>query len=289
MTQAWGRMLDGWRLHIVHETGFAYDGEARGSYNEARLSPATLDTQSVLGAELRIEPVNGRYPYVDYWGNRVIAFQIDEPHRDLKVTAEATVETSAGAVPTSPFTRADLVDAGLLDLLDEYLIQTDRTLLPEEAVRAITSSTGSLDLHETAAAISEHVRSLLVYTPGATGVQTSAAEALHVGHGVCQDFTHLTLGLLRGSGIPARYVSGYLHPEPDAQVGQTSLGESHAWVEYFAGDWYPIDPTSGSLVGPRHVVIARGRDYSDAAPLKGIYHGAPATALGVTVTVTRLA
>ena len=289
MTQTWGRMLDGWRLHIVHETGFTYDGEARGSYNEARLTPATLDTQSVLGAELRIDPVNGRYPYVDYWGNRVIAFQIDESHRDLKVTSEVTIETSAGTEILEPYTHDDLEASMLLDLLDEYLLQTERTELPPDTVEELRSATRSLDLHETAQAVSAHVRSLLKYTPGATGVQTSASEALIVGSGVCQDFTHLALGLLRSAGIPARYVSGYLHPDTDAQVGQVSQGESHAWVEYFADGWHPFDPTSGSVVGPRHVVIARGRDYFDAAPLKGIYHGAPATALGVSVTITRLA
>ena len=95
--------------------------------------------------------------------------------------------------------------------------------------------------------------------------------------------------LLRAAGLPARYVSGYLHADPSAEPGQTAVGESHAWVEYWAGSWRPLDPTSGADVRERHVVVARGRDYADIPPLKGIYHGAPAGALHVTVEVTRLA
>jgi transglutaminase-like putative cysteine protease len=95
--------------------------------------------------------------------------------------------------------------------------------------------------------------------------------------------------LLRGVGIPARYVSGYLHPRADAQIGETVEGQSHAWVEWWCGGWEGYDPTNGAATGPRHVVVARGRDYADVPPLKGIYHGAPSSYLGVTVEVTRLA
>jgi transglutaminase-like putative cysteine protease len=99
----------------------------------------------------------------------------------------------------------------------------------------------------------------------------------------------VTVALLRAAGLPAKYVSGYLHADPSAEPGQTVVGESHAWVEYWAGSWRPLDPTSGAAVRERHVVVARGRDYADIPPLKGIYHGAPTSALDVTVEVTRLA
>jgi transglutaminase-like putative cysteine protease len=84
-------------------------------------------------------------------------------------------------------------------------------------------------------------------------------------------------------------VSGYLHPDPKAGPGTTATGQSHAWVEYWAGSWTALDPTSGAPVGERHVVVARGRDYADVPPLKGIYHGPPDTTMDVTVEVTRLA
>ena len=125
--------------------------------------------------------------------------------------------------------------------------------------------------------------------PGATGVRTNAQEAWDQRQGVCQDMAHVTVALLRAAGLPARYVSGYLHADPSAQPGQTITGESHAWVEYWTGTWRACDPTSGAPVRERHVVVARGRDYADIPPLKGIYHGAPASASAVSVEATRLA
>jgi transglutaminase-like putative cysteine protease len=142
---------------------------------------------------------------------------------------------------------------------------------------------------EAATEIASRVRSQVSYMAGATGVRTNAQEAWDQGQGVCQDMAHLTVALLREAGLPARYVSGYLHADPSAEPGQTVVGESHAWVEYWAGSWLPCDPTSGAPVRERHVVVARGRDYADIPPLKGIYHGAPTSALDVTVEVTRLA
>ena len=173
--------------------------------------------------------------------------------------------------------------------MDELLASTAQSRVDNSVIEDLRGRSVGADTHETAQLALEWVRSSLTYVPGVTGVHTTASEALSVGQGVCQDFTHLCLAILRGLDIPARYVSGYLHPDPDAEPGHTGRGESHAWVEYFAGEWNAIDPTSGLPVGPRHVVIARGRDYSDAAPLKGIYHGAPSTSLGVTVNITRLA
>ena len=142
---------------------------------------------------------------------------------------------------------------------------------------------------EAAGAISSRVRERVSYMPGATGVRTDAQEAWDKGQGVCQDMAHVTVALLRAAGLPARYVSGYLHPDTKARPGSTAVGQSHAWVEYWAGSWAALDPTSGAPVGERHVVVARGRDYADVPPLKGIYHGPPESAMDVKVEVTRLA
>ena len=110
-----------------------------------------------------------------------------------------------------------------------------------------------------------------------------------MGQGVCQDMAHLTVALLREVGLPARYVSGYLHPQPEAQPGDEMEGQSHAWVQYWAGEWLACDPTNQAQVGERHVLVATGRDYGDVPPLKGIYSGAPSSTMEVNVTVTRLA
>src|SRR4030095_11658245 len=96
--------------------------------------------------------------------------------------------------------------------------------------------------------------------------RTSSAQARRAGRGVCQDFAHVALALLRSAGLPARYVSGYLHPTAGAEIGETTAGESHAWVEFWAGRWVPVDPTSLADVGSRHVLLAPGRDYAAGRP-----------------------
>ena len=103
-----------------------------------------------------------------------------------------------------------------------------------------------------------------------------------------EDLAHLALLLLRCAGIPARYVSGYLHPRPEVAIGEVVHGESHAWVEIWLGRWVPADPTNGVAVGPEHVVVARGRDYSDVPPLRGLYSGSAGSSLTVSVSVQRL-
>ena len=120
-------------------------------------------------------------------------------------------------------------------------------------------------------------------------MSSSALEALNQQAGVCQDYAHLSIGLLRSAGIPARYVSGYLHTGKDARPGDTVSGESHAWVEAWLGDWWPFDPTNGVAVGERHAVVGRGRDYADVPPLKGVHATGRPEALEVEVNITRLA
>jgi transglutaminase-like putative cysteine protease len=128
----------------------------------------------------------------------------------------------------------------------------------------------------------------VAYRSGSTGVATSALQAWQQGSGVCQDIAHVTCALLRSVGLPAAYVSGYLHPRVDAEVGTASTGESHAWVEVWLGGWWAYDPTNRIPAGERHVVVGRGRDYGDVPPLKGLYSGGGSQRLGVSVEVTRL-
>jgi transglutaminase-like putative cysteine protease len=99
---------------------------------------------------------------------------------------------------------------------------------------------------------------------------------------------HVVIGGLRSAGVPARYVSGYLHPSGDPQVGETVVGESHAWIEWWDGEWVGFDPTNDLEPGDRHVVVARGRDYSDVPPLTGIFSGGTTSSMAVDVSVTRL-
>ncbi|MDR1513304.1 MAG: transglutaminase family protein, partial [Propionibacteriaceae bacterium] len=133
------------------------------------------------------------------------------------------------------------------------------------------------------------IRGQVEYVKGATGVKSTAAESWAGRRGVCQDITHIALGALRSVGIPARYVSGYLHPDAEPEVGQTKLGESHAWVEFFAGKWTGFDPTNRLPITDRHILVARGRDYDDIAPIRGVYNGEAVGEMFVTVELTRVA
>ena len=172
----------------------------------------------------------------------------------------------------------------------EQLSQTARTRPhPEVAELARTIAAEHTHPGEAAHAISIAVGDAVEYMHGVTGVHSTASDAWIARKGVCQDIAQLTAGMLRSVGIPARYVSGYLYPREDAAVGDTVAGQSHAWVEWWTGEWAGFDPTNGSSIDKRHVIVARGRDYGDVTPLKGIYHGAPSTDLGVTVELTRLA
>jgi transglutaminase-like putative cysteine protease len=282
-------MTTGWRLEIQHVTRVRYQGSARASYNEARMTPPTLPGQNALTTRISTELPASAWAYTDYWGTLVSSFDILAAHRDLVIRAVACVETSAPAVSPRPLTWPDLTGRASGGRLLEYLAPTERTTVDQALAGAARQRVAGADPVEAAAEIASWVSSRVAYVPGATQVQTSAQDAWDQGQGVCQDMAHLTVALLREIGLPARYVSGYLYPKPDAIPGDSVAGQSHAWVEYWTGEWAACDPTNGDAVGERHVVVARGRDYGDVPPFKGIYQGAPGSAMDVTVDLTRVA
>ena len=282
----------GWRLRIEHITKVRYAGPVATSFNEARMTPLTLPSQITLESRVTAGPGVPVWTYSDYWGTFVSVFDLPEPHDDLVIRAAATVETEPfGGIPASE-ERPSWTEIGEKSgggRLLEFLLPTQLTTVAEEISDAAVAEINGLSPDTAAEAISDRVREHVTYMPGATGVRTNAQEAWDKGQGVCQDMAQLTVALMRNAGLPARYVSGYLHPDPKAEPGSTSVGQSHAWVEYWAGSWIPLDPTSGAAVGERHVAVARGRDYADVPPLKGIYHGPSGGDMLVTVEVTRLA
>ena len=279
----------GWRLRIKHHTGFQYAGKVVASYNEARLTPLTLSGQNTLEARIEVKPGATLTRYWDYWGTQVAAFDLHEEHEVLEVTGLSVVETSDARPIESKVEWAELDGVAVRDRFAEMLAETPLTTVDDALVAsAVQLRTGSAP-HEAALAVADFVRTAVEYVPGATGVRTGAQEAFAQRSGVCQDIAHLTVAMLRGMGLPARYVSGYLHPDPDPALRQVAEGQSHAWVEWWAGAWTPWDPTNGLSVGERHVVVARGRDYDDVPPLKGVYRGSPSTLLGVRVELERLA
>jgi len=281
----------GWRLQVVHTTRVSYSAPVRASFNEARMTPLTIPAQVTLESKVTAGPGAPVWTYCDYWGTFVSVFDITDPHTSLVVQAQATVETGQGLADEAPARlpwaelRAQTASGRLL----EFLMPTPLTTVTPDVAAAVVDAVRDADPADAATEIAARVRSQVSYMAGATGVRTNAQEAWDQGQGVCQDMAHLTVALLREAGLPARYVSGYLHADPSAEPGQTAVGESHAWVEYWAGSWLPCDPTSGAPVRERHIVVARGRDYLDIPPLKGIYHGAPSSTMDVSVLLARLA
>jgi len=281
----------GWRLRIEHTTSVKYAGPVLTSFNEARMTPLTLPTQTTLDARVSAGPGVPVWTYNDYWGTYVSVFDLPDPHDGLLIRAVAMVETEepAGVPEDGRLGWEPLREEASGGRLLEFMLPTVLTTVTPEIAGTVTGDLRSVPPDEAAGAISSRVRERVSYMPGATGVRTNAQEAWDKGQGVCQDMAHVTVALMRAAGLPARYVSGYLHPDTKARPGSTAIGQSHAWVEYWAGSWVALDPTSGAPVGERHVVVARGRDYADVPPLKGIYHGPPESAMDVTVEVTRLA
>jgi transglutaminase-like putative cysteine protease len=293
-----------WRLLIVHRTVLSYPDTVTTSYNEVRMQPSDEPGQAVLSARLEIDPFEGVLSYIDYFGTRVSAFDIHRPHRHLAVTATTTVETFPpteswpGAIPqgsfgvptsTTPMTWEELEKSGADDRFEEFLTPTPLTALDDELhgiSQEIKEASGSPS--EAAGTVCEWVHRTLTYEAGATGVSTSAVEAYLARRGVCQDLSHLAIGMLRSMGVPTRYVSGYLHPGGNIEIGKSVTGESHAWIEWFDGSWNRFDPTNLTAPGQAHVVVGRGRDYGDVPPVKGVYAGPDATGNEVTVRVTRL-
>jgi transglutaminase-like putative cysteine protease len=276
-------------MRVEHTSVYEYANVVHSSFNEARITPLTTMSQLVLESRVEVEPSTPLQAYVDYWGTVVHAFDLQQPHDALKVVGRSIVETNPPPLPPREAEWAELRDETLTDRFSEFLAPTVQ--VPADP-RLIDTAEGLLDHHrptDSALAAIEWVRRELTYVPGTTGVHTSAVEAWEGGEGVCQDFAHLTLALVRAMGLPARYCSGYVHPNGDAELGATVEGESHAWLEVWTGDWQGFDPTAGKRIGDHHVLVARGRDYADVAPIKGIFHGGPTARLHVAVRLTRLA
>jgi transglutaminase-like putative cysteine protease len=277
------------RLRIRHVTGYRYEGEVGASYNEARMLPVSSDGQFVLFSNLEISPLSSNHSYLDYWGTKVSSFEVLTPHKELSLTANSLIEVRPREHPAHELSWDSLRDeAARVTSTIEQVKQTKLTDPPDEVAALAASIASSYEnVCDAALAICSEIGNQVEYMTGVTGVHTNAREAWVEKKGVCQDITHIALGALRSVGIPARYVSGYLHPRPSAGIGETVTGESHAWVEWFCGDWRGFDPTNSIDIGDRHVTIGRGRDYNDVAPLRGVYAGPFGSRLFVKVEITR--
>lgn len=254
------------------------------------MTPADTAGQLLIAHEMTVSPHARVVSYTDYWGTVVEAFDVHEPHTTLEVVSHSVVDTPAVAPRPEGLSWDIVLGDGVKDNWCEYLRTSDYV----DNAAADPSRQGLVDelrsMPTPRAAIDralEAVTNQMHYISGSTSVLTTSAEAWAAGVGVCQDYTHVTLSLLRSVGIPGRYVSGYLYPT-EGEIGESVTGESHAWVEIWDGGWWAADPTNGFDVGESHTAVGRGRDYADVSPLKGIYSGGESESLGVEVSLTRL-
>jgi transglutaminase-like putative cysteine protease len=284
------------RFHLVHVTEFVYDGPVSESYNEVRLRPMHDETQSCLSFRLTTAPASPAFSYRDALGNWVHQVNVLPVHSRLRVQAESVVLAHAASSTHSVARLSELQDKQD-DLNEEFydMLSSSKYVphLPDlDPLMAEAEAACDDTVIGFALSASDLIHQRFQYVKGATHVNSSIADSLQLGAGVCQDFAHLLLGVLRKRGIPARYVSGYLVPKnednPDAKLEEVIGGQaSHAWAEAYVPDigWTALDPTLGKPVGMRHVRIAYGRDYADVAPVRGVYKGHAGQRLSVDVSV----
>ena len=277
------------RFLVEHLSDFRYEGPARGSLMVLRLRPREERGQRVLRFSLDIEPLAAPTRFEDSFGNACHLFNIHREHRQTTVRSRAQVET---VDPIASNMNNDAWE-GLTDAADpvrywEFLTPS-RFARPGAALEAFTAAHGIRrgngplsSLLETASRLHSTFR----YEPGSTEVDSPIERILETGGGVCQDYTHVMLAIARSWGIPSRYVSGYLHLEGVAGE-QIPAGASHAWAEFLLPElgWVGIDPTNDTLADHRHVRVAVGRDYADAAPTRGVVFGGGESSLEVRVSV----
>ncbi len=277
------------QFRVVHRTRIGYDSEVAASYNEARMTPLTSAHQVVVHSRMEVSPTPWSHTYRDYWGTEVTAFEVLDQHRELVVTATSTVQVDRPAPLPGGLTWSEIRTPEVGDRYCETLVVDARVTPDEElAARVATLAAETDGPTDFAHAVCRLVHDDVAYETGSTQVHGHAADAWSARRGVCQDMAHIAIGALRAAGVPARYVSGYLHPHPDPVPGETVVGESHAWVEWWDGSWIGFDPTNNLDPGDRHVVVARGRDYADVPPLTGIFSGGSTSEMEVDVQVTRI-
>lgn len=283
---------------ITHTTTYQYSDPVPVCHNQIRLSPRDSRWTRCTSHRLTIRPTPATtHRRQDWFGNTVQAISIDAGHRRLSVTASSRVTASPPETPEPDATPAwEAIASGvrqqsITDWLSasEFVFDSPRVnssvTFREFAAESFPADrpilAGALDL-------SSRIYKGFKYDTSATTVTTSPEEALRQKRGVCQDFAQVALAALRSLGLPARYVSGYLRTvPPPGKQRLVGADESHAWLSVWCGDagWIDLDPTNDCLCSADHIPIAWGRDYSDVAPISGVFLGGGQHSLDVSVDV----
>lgn len=289
------------KYRVRHETSYEYAEPVSICHNEARLEPRVLVQQRVLDAKLEVSPEPASlHRDADYFGNIVHSFSLEEPHTRLDVISSSVVEVSAApaleADRSPPWERvaALIAEERSPEALGAFECTFPSPLValePAAADYARASFTPRRPLLEAVAELNQRIFEDFTYCPGVTDVLTPVARVFETRSGVCQDFAHLFLSMLRSLGLGARYVSGYLRTRPPpGQPRLIGADASHAWVSvYCPGRGYvDFDPTNGVAPSEEHITVAWGRDYGDVSPLKGVLFGSGEHTVRVGVTVEEL-
>jgi transglutaminase-like putative cysteine protease len=292
------RLNHAMRYKVLHTTTYTYSDAVPICHNEVHLIPRDAARQACLYNRLRIKPQPSVMEQrIDYFGNRVTSFAIEQAHQKLTVAALSRVHVTPAPPASDPSVSApweDVRDAlqSYSDLVEVYQFVFDSTLInASAALRAYAepSFTPRRPIVAAALDLCERIHRDFIYDPEATTVSTPLPDVLQLKRGVCQDFAHLAIGCVRSLGLAARYVSGYLltQPPPGRQrlVGSDA---SHAWLGVYTGNlgWLDIDPTNNVVPSLEHITLAWGRDYSDVCPIQGVFIGGGQHGLSVSVDVS---
>lgn len=269
-------------LDVEHRFAFEYDAYISESFMELRVQPKSTTDQTVSSFVLSVGPPARVHRYLDWNDNVTHHFTITRFHERIEVSSHSLVSTHPTAPPIGSVTVPAAVHEGPYPLLDFLAFGGPVQLTP--ALRAAHKAAApgrSAPLGEHVLALGHYLAKQFEYRKDVTKVDSTSEDFLKIGAGVCQDFTHLMLGLLRLSRIPCRYVSGYLHLDG----ARSEPSQSHAWVEFWAPShgWIPFDPTHDRAVDERYVVVGHGRSYDDVPPNRGIYRGIAREALRAEV------
>ncbi len=273
---------------IKHITRYTYTSPVIDSANQILLYPIQDEHQDVKRHELEISESPSIEIFNDYYGNRVGIFTILRPHGELRIQSEMDVSTNDVTLPMDDVPAKEQwenlermrEEFPYMDFLTPEIFSASEELI-EQANRILKENTSPLDV---AKAMAAYVHDCFEYKKGITSVETSIDEVWRLKAGVCQDFAHILLVMLRTTGIPARYVSGYICPKNHDLRGE---GATHAWVDAYIPfyGWLGLDPTNNCIVNDRHVRLAVGRNFSDCTPVKGTYKGSAEHTLEVSVLI----
>jgi len=279
------------RLQIVHRTEYLYSSPVSENFNELRLQPVSNEVQECHRFQLSTTPQAPVRRYHDFHLNLVDHFYVAETHTKLVIEAKSTVSTAGPRpeVATASFPMSRLGECLRMERCYDFLQTSEYVPLDVDVWRLGRDSIeGIADAWDAARAMMGFIHRTFVYDATATTVHTRVADVLLNRRGVCQDFAHVLISMCRSMKIPARYVSGYLYVSPT----ETLRGDlaSHAWVEvYLPGfGWLPLDPTNNRPADDHHVKVAIGRDYADAAPIRGNFKGRASQTMNVQLQITRL-